>query len=184
MKEQNAQCPDRKIVIECYQGVYMKEVLSHFGELSPALFVDTRRLFKSSEEIERMTEPYMTDNVLFGYCAHFSYADFLDKGKVEIEGNVNDVKRSYTKGNALLIEVSSTQDTAGDIVARLAHSFQVTSKSLKQGHLFLEISDDAPSSYAASMQKALRLLDGYEVYQCQRKMVSMEEIFINLSDNR
>ena len=26
----------------------------------------------------------MTDNVLFGYCAHFSYADFLDKGKVEI----------------------------------------------------------------------------------------------------
>ena len=84
LKEQNAQCPDRKIVIECYQGVNMKEVLSHFEKLSPALFVDTRRLFKSSEEIERMTEPYMTDNVLFGYCAHFSYADFLDKGKVEI----------------------------------------------------------------------------------------------------
>ena len=38
LKEQNEQCPDRKIVVECYQGVNMKEVLSHFGELSPALF--------------------------------------------------------------------------------------------------------------------------------------------------
>lgn len=112
------------------------------------------------------------------------YVILLNKGKVEIEGNVNEVKQSYTKGNALLIEVAGTQDTIGDIVARLAHSFQVTSKSLKQGHLFLEISDDEPSSCAASMQKALQLLDGYEVYQCQRKMVSMEEIFINLSNNR
>lgn len=71
------------VVVECYQGVYKQELLSHLEKLSPALLVDTTFLFKSSEEIERMTFPYMTDDSLFGYCSRFSYQDFLDEEKVE-----------------------------------------------------------------------------------------------------
>lgn len=78
--------PEKKktvMVVECYQGVYKQEVFSYLKELPAAWLVDTGSLFKSPEEIERMTAPYMTDDVLFGYCSHFSYADFLDMNKVE-----------------------------------------------------------------------------------------------------
>lgn len=70
------------VVVECYQGVDKQELLSHLKELPATWLVDTGCLFKSTEEIERMTAPYMTDDTLFGYCAHFSYADFLDRDKV------------------------------------------------------------------------------------------------------
>ncbi len=84
-KIQEACPPDRKrtvVAVECYQGVNKPELLSRFKELPGAWLVDTGGLFKSPEEIERMTAPYMTDDVLFGYCAHFSYTDFLDTDKV------------------------------------------------------------------------------------------------------
>ena len=72
------------IVVECYQGVYKQELLSYLKELSPTLLVDTECLFKSPEEIEQMTAPYMTNDSLFGYCSHFSYSDFLDVDKVRV----------------------------------------------------------------------------------------------------
>ena len=69
----------RKVfVVECYQGVNKQELLSYFKELSPTLLIDTENLFKSPEDIERMTAPYMTEDSLFGYTSHFSYKNFLD----------------------------------------------------------------------------------------------------------
>ena len=44
--------------------------------------IDTENLFKSPEDIERMTAPYMTEDSLFGYTSHFSYKNFLDTEKV------------------------------------------------------------------------------------------------------
>ena len=46
--------------------------------LAPDRFINTRDLFKSAEDIEAMTYPYLTDDRLFGRRAHFSYTDFLD----------------------------------------------------------------------------------------------------------
>ena len=40
-------------------------------------FINTPDLFKSAEDIEAMTYPYLTDDRLFGRRAHFSYTDFL-----------------------------------------------------------------------------------------------------------
>ena len=48
----------------------------------PDRFINTRDLFKSAEDIEAMTYPYLTDDRLFGRRAHFSYTDFLDEEKV------------------------------------------------------------------------------------------------------
>ncbi|MGM9758992.1 MAG: class I mannose-6-phosphate isomerase [Parabacteroides sp.] len=69
-------------VVECYQGVYHEEVREQLKALHPALFFDTRELFKPEEEIRNMTYPYLTDDRLFGYRAHFTYADYLDAERV------------------------------------------------------------------------------------------------------
>lgn len=71
------------MVIECYQGVYHDELRKGFEALYADCWIDTADLFKPVAEIERMTYPYVTDDRLFGYRAHFSYADFLDPEKTE-----------------------------------------------------------------------------------------------------
>lgn len=69
-------------VVECYQGVHHEELTRELRMLHPDNWIDTRDLFKSPDEIERMTFPYVTDDRLFGFRSHFSYRDFLDEGKV------------------------------------------------------------------------------------------------------
>ena len=71
-------------VVECYQGVHHEELTRELRMLYPDNWIDTRDLFKSPDEIERMTFPYVTDDRLFGFRSHFSYRDFLDEGKVAL----------------------------------------------------------------------------------------------------
>lgn len=88
----------RKVfVVECYQGVNKQELLSYFKELSPTLLIDTESLFKSPEDIERMTAPYMTEDSLFGYTSHFSYKNFLDTEKVAA------CRKQITHTNGLIV---------------------------------------------------------------------------------
>ena len=68
-------------VVECYQGVHHEELMRELQALAPDRFINTRDLFKSAEDIEAMTYPYLTDDRLFGRRAHFSYTDFLDEEK-------------------------------------------------------------------------------------------------------
>lgn len=70
------------VVVECYQGVYHEEIVPELRGLSEK-WIDTRVLFKPAKEIEAMTHPYVTDDRLFGFRSHFSYADFLDEARVE-----------------------------------------------------------------------------------------------------
>ena len=71
-------------VVECYQGVHHEELTRELRMLHPDNWIDTRDLFKSPDEIERMTFPYVTDDRLFGFRSHFSYRDFLDEGKATL----------------------------------------------------------------------------------------------------
>lgn len=67
------------VAIECYQGVYHEEIEPELKKAFPgADWINTQSLFKPEEEIRRMTWPYVTDDRLFGYRSHFSYADFMD----------------------------------------------------------------------------------------------------------
>ena len=68
------------LVIECYQGVYHDEIRQGLSGLG-AHWIESQSAFKSVEEIEKMTFPYVTDDRLFGFRAHFSYEDFFDTEK-------------------------------------------------------------------------------------------------------
>ena len=70
------------LVIECYQGVYHDEIRQGLSGLG-AHWIESQLAFKSVEEIEKMTFPYVTDDRLFGFRAHFSYEDFFDAEKVK-----------------------------------------------------------------------------------------------------
>ena len=69
-------------VVECYQGVHMELLRAALEQLAPDRLIESDTLFKSAEEIEQMTYPYVTDDRLFGYRARFTYADFFDKERL------------------------------------------------------------------------------------------------------
>lgn len=110
----------------------------------------------------------------------------LNRGKVEISGDVNDVKESFSKRNILSLElfIGTDNNALDDIQDKLNESFQILSSHSEQGHLFLDLSDVNCSAFSKSMLRILHLLDGYEIYQCSRKMMSMEDIFIEVNNNK
>ena len=66
------------LVIECYQGVYLEEIKRELQVLHPDVWIDAQSVFKSVDEVSAMTYPYVTDDRLFGYRAHFRYEDFMN----------------------------------------------------------------------------------------------------------
>lgn len=74
--------PSHLLVVECYQGVCHEELKANLAALAADTFIDTRDLFKTAGAIEAMTHPYLTDDRIFGRRASFTYADYLDAGKV------------------------------------------------------------------------------------------------------
>lgn len=72
------------VVVEYYHGVYDEEISDFLKNLQPTLCIDTQTLFKTQQEIEEMTAPYITDDSLFGYRAPLTYSDFFDEKKIEV----------------------------------------------------------------------------------------------------
>lgn len=73
---------DCVVAIECYHGVHHEELREGFAGLNADRWIDTDTLFKSVEEVEKMTYPYVTDDRLFGFRANFSLSDFMDADKL------------------------------------------------------------------------------------------------------
>lgn len=69
-------------VVECYPGVYDKELREQLQILNPDRWIDSRDLFKPEAEIEAMTAPYMTDDRLFGKRTSFTITDFFCEEKL------------------------------------------------------------------------------------------------------
>jgi mannose-6-phosphate isomerase class I len=76
---------DRKqiLVVETYTGVFHNELIEKFKEIPHSQFIDTRTVFKTEDEIEKMTYPDITDNRIFGYMTRFNISDFFDDELVE-----------------------------------------------------------------------------------------------------
>ena len=69
-----------RLIIECYQGVLIGEVIEAF-EAEGLSVTDTRQFFKSEAEIRQMTQPWVTDDRLFGRRAgHLRMEDFIKDG--------------------------------------------------------------------------------------------------------
>ncbi len=74
---------DRKgpLAVDCYTGIHELELETG---LTPGFhnIIRMQDLMKSEAEIRRMTEPFMTDDVLFGYVTCLRIRDFFDAEKL------------------------------------------------------------------------------------------------------
>lgn len=72
----------RTLVIETYTGVYEDEIIEAVKPIAKDGFVLTRSLMKPEEEIIRMTSPFMTDDILFGYVTALQLGDYFEADKL------------------------------------------------------------------------------------------------------
>lgn len=92
------------IAIELYPGVIEEEIISQVKATAPALLINTRDLLKSEEEIDLMTDRFMTKDVLFGYMTNLKMADYFDSEKLEkAKATINN-----TKGTTVVIGSGSS----------------------------------------------------------------------------
>ncbi len=70
------------VAVDLYTGTFEDRIKV---ELSGGFdkVIDTRSLMKSEDELRAMTQPFMTDDVLFGYMTNLRILDFFDKEKLE-----------------------------------------------------------------------------------------------------
>ena len=71
-----------ELAVELYTGVYEDEVKKAFSDGLGVEVTDTRDLMKPEEEVCRMTDIFMTDDVLFGYVTALRINDFFDQEKL------------------------------------------------------------------------------------------------------
>lgn len=93
----------RILAIDFYTGVLEEEVINEFSSLGVELMIETRDLLKSEDEIRRMTDRFMTDDVLFGYVTNTELKDYFDKDKLEIARK--QIRQSH--GNVIVIGTGS-----------------------------------------------------------------------------
>lgn len=77
-------CESEILAVDFYVGVLEDEVIDRFRLLETNLIIETRNLLKSEEEIRRMTNRFMTDDVLFGYVTNTEMVDYFDPDKLEM----------------------------------------------------------------------------------------------------
>lgn len=87
------------VAIDWYPGVIEEEILSNVKKLDTALFYNTRDVFKSELEVSKMTERFMTQDVLFGYMTNLSMSDYFDETKLKAA----QTKIAVEKGGVLVV---------------------------------------------------------------------------------
>ncbi len=71
------------IVVECYQGIHYKDVKEQVKKnIDCELLIDVSEAFKTSDEIDELTYPDVTDDRIFGYMSRLNIDAFFDQGKV------------------------------------------------------------------------------------------------------
>lgn len=79
---------DEQIVIECYQGCHIEEIISIFSAFFPDVHIqDSADFMKSEAEIRKMTQADVTNHRVFGKITQLAMLDFFDLNKVEIAKN-------------------------------------------------------------------------------------------------
>ena len=66
--------------IDLYAGTYEEDFLEAFARTGRTI-VDTRSLMISEEEVAKLTQRFMTDDVLFGYMSNIRMAEYFDQTK-------------------------------------------------------------------------------------------------------
>lgn len=84
--EIQAVAAERQVIVETYPGIYEDEIIKVFSEAFGPV-VNTRSLMKSEEDIRSMTQPFMTDDVLFGYLTSLRINNFFNEAKLTAARN-------------------------------------------------------------------------------------------------
>lgn len=71
------------MALDAYVGTHEEEIIAKIKQLNPSLFINTRDLFKSEEDVREMTARYMTDDILFGYVTNLKMQDYFDDAKLK-----------------------------------------------------------------------------------------------------
>ena len=73
----------RKVLaVDLYTGVYEEEVLGAFSKEFSGRVMNVRDLMKPEQEIQTLTERFMTEDVLFGYVTNLKLEDYFDADKL------------------------------------------------------------------------------------------------------
>lgn len=99
----------KTIVIECYQGVFVEDILVTVRKAFPkAEVIESNDAMKDETEIRRLTHPSVTDDRIFGFITNLQMSDLFDDEKVsKIRKSVNesrDLKFVIGTGAALLVK--------------------------------------------------------------------------------
>lgn len=70
------------LTVDCYTGVYYDLLKSKLQEINNALLIDTLEIFKSENEINALTEQFLTEDILFGFYSILSISDYFDEEKL------------------------------------------------------------------------------------------------------
>lgn len=72
------------VVFDTYHGVHDAELTGALARMWPdAELIRTEELFRDERQIRSMTQPYVTDDELFGYLSPLGLADFFDPERLE-----------------------------------------------------------------------------------------------------
>lgn len=74
---------NRVLAVDFYVGVHEEEIVGELKKMGVSCLLETRDLMKSEGEVRRMTERFITEDVLFGYVTNTRLEDYFDDDKVE-----------------------------------------------------------------------------------------------------
>lgn len=96
------------LVVETYTGVLEDELIKAFSRIAPKGVLLTRDLMKSEMEILRMTRPFMTDDILFGFVTALCLDDYFDSEKLNACRKNQDAGVVIGPGASLLAKEGDT----------------------------------------------------------------------------
>lgn len=73
----------KPVFVDFYTGVYEKEVVEALSEGFDNVIL-TSTLMKSEDDVRKMTYPFITDDVLFGYMTNLRIMDFFSEQSLEL----------------------------------------------------------------------------------------------------
>jgi len=84
----------RVLTVETYQGVLLDDVLRHLTQvITPELVIDSRRILVPENQINRITERFITDDPVFGFMSDLEMSDLIDHDKCRAcQGKIDLIK--------------------------------------------------------------------------------------------
>lgn len=99
------------LTVDCYTGVYYDLLKSKLQEINNARLIDTLEIFKSENEINALTEQFLTEDILFGFYSNLSISDYFDEEKLRFARE----SIEQASGTVIVFGYGAQYVTTGDI---------------------------------------------------------------------